>query len=66
MNPVVCRCVLQFEAGPGSFEFCACQEHREGLARGNVSLFYRDPRDVMKVADEEDGECVFCRGEEGP
>lgn len=53
---------LQFQAGPGEFEFAACDDCLPQLAAGDVSLFFARKGDPPPVAlgEGEERRCDLC------
>lgn len=66
MNPVVSSLKMQFEAGPETHRFYACEQHYQDLYRGRVSCFLLIKNEYLEAAHEDEAECYFCRGEDGP
>lgn len=59
--------VLQFRAGPNEHRFYACDRHTPNLLKGDVDLFFGRSWDVSQAENPEDEiECDWCRGEDGP
>ena len=62
MSLAATRRRLQFCAGPQTYEFFACPEHRVILVRGDVSCFLVIRSESVRSVDpDEDIECDFCR-----
>jgi hypothetical protein len=56
---------LGFCAGPDDEDFYACDRHKPKLDQGDVSLFFPLKGEETRASDDE-AECYFCRGEDGP
>ena len=59
--------VLQFCAGPNEHRFYACDRHMPQLLNGEMELFFARNWDVTQPENPDDeNECDWCRGEDGP
>lgn len=59
--------MLQFQSGPNEHRFYACERHVPQLLAGDMQLFFGRNYDVSEPVDADDEiECDWCRGEDGP
>lgn len=62
MATAVCQRRLQFEAGPESYVFAACEECRPQLEKGAVMCFFPLAADPVEPVDPDDElTCDLCR-----
>ena len=53
---------MQFCAGPETYVFYACHEHRPLLEKGDVSCFLKFVNEPIQPVDPDDEEsCYFCQ-----
>ena len=67
IDVATCSRTFQFESGPQTHTFHACEKHRSSLLTDPPMCFLELRKEpVVEVDPEDEIECYYCRGEHGP